>query len=494
MNPIILYDNSLGNGEITATDTGTGYDADNVFDLREYTYWVASSVGTKYLAVDAGGVVYADTLGIAGHNLGTATAIVSLESSVTGAWAGEEVERVAGFIPLNDNILLKTFSAIYAQYWRLKIITSSIAAQIGVLSVGERLTFPSGPLAPTAPYTESIEAATEVSKAGNLLGVAIAYNPLAVKVKFRGLDYSWLWGDFKTFWDYHGKQLKPFFWSIDLDSFGAHYLRLSSKQTFSTPLYMGLLRGDKTTINMTGKCQNEPEPETESLILEVIIAADDLTMSIPCGDLGVYDAVIDWGDSSATTAVAYNSAGLSHTYAEAGAYIVKVSGTLPWLNFSSNSTEADKLGKVLSLGSVGAMSYQGILGGCSNLTWLGQMGTEAFPDVTSMAGAFSGDTALANLDVSSWNFENILDLTNFATGVTIPTAIYEATLISLAAQDVNSGLTVDFGNSIPESDAAMAARTFLVETKSWVILDWYLGPKIKLTVPLATVSVGTVVT
>ena len=237
----------------------------------------------------------------------------------------------------------------------------------------------------------------------------------------------------------------------------------------------------------------EVVPPTESLIMEFVIAAGDLTLAIPCGDLGVYDAAIDWGDSSATTAVAYNSAGLSHTYAGAGTYIIKVSGTLPWLNFSSNSTEADKLGKVLSLGSVGAMSYQGILGGCSNLTWLGQMGTEAFPDVTSMAGAFSGDTALANLDVSSWNFENILDLTNFATGVAIPTAIYEATLISLAAQDVNSGLTVDFGNSIPESDAAMAARTFLIETKSWVILDWYLGPKIKLSVPLATVSVGTVV-
>lgn len=252
MNPIILYDNLFDDGTPTATDTATGYAVANINDLRPYTYWVAASSGTKYLAVDAGSAVSADALGISGHNFGTAAATVSLESSTTGAWGGEEVERVAGFAPSDDKTLIKAFTSASVRYWRLKIVTASVAAQVGVLSVGARLTFPAGPLAPTAPYSESIEARTEVSKTGNQLGTAIAYHPLAVKVSFRGLAYSWLWGDFKTFWDGHGKLLKPFFWSIDLTNFPAQYLRLSSKQSFETPLYFGLSQGDKTTLNLVG--------------------------------------------------------------------------------------------------------------------------------------------------------------------------------------------------------------------------------------------------
>lgn len=51
-NPIILHDNRLFEGTITATDTASGYNVANIIDHRPYTFWQAASAGLKYLTVD----------------------------------------------------------------------------------------------------------------------------------------------------------------------------------------------------------------------------------------------------------------------------------------------------------------------------------------------------------------------------------------------------------------------------------------------------------
>ena len=48
-NPIILYDNRFADGALSATDTESGYDVNNIKDLRAHTFWKAASPGTKYI-------------------------------------------------------------------------------------------------------------------------------------------------------------------------------------------------------------------------------------------------------------------------------------------------------------------------------------------------------------------------------------------------------------------------------------------------------------
>jgi hypothetical protein len=64
----------------------------------------------------------ANSIAIVKHNLGTAGASVSVESSTNGsAWS----ERLASFVPSNDKALFKVFTGVSAQYWRIKIVTAS---------------------------------------------------------------------------------------------------------------------------------------------------------------------------------------------------------------------------------------------------------------------------------------------------------------------------------------------------------------------------------
>lgn len=80
---IIGHDNRFVDGVPVATDTDADpdFDARNVNDLRKYTKWRGLSAGQKYLTVDAGIAKEVTTLGIRGHNLGTAEGEVIVESS-----------------------------------------------------------------------------------------------------------------------------------------------------------------------------------------------------------------------------------------------------------------------------------------------------------------------------------------------------------------------------------------------------------------------------
>lgn len=214
MNPVILYDNRLNDGAPTATDTAAGYSALNVRDLRTYTFWQAASAGTKYITVDCGTAKAADALGIISHNLKTANATVSVESSPDNAvWT----ERLAGFTPTSDKAILRLFATASARYWRIKLMTASVAPRLAVAMLGAGLTFPYPPDTPYVPYTEEIEAGTSRGKKGHLLGSVIRFKPLGINARFSNLTRQWVMDTFKVFWDGHASDLKPFFYAWDLD-------------------------------------------------------------------------------------------------------------------------------------------------------------------------------------------------------------------------------------------------------------------------------------
>ncbi len=213
--PVLLHDNRLLDGTPAATDTDSGseYDVLNIRDLRPYTWWKAASFGTKYITIDCGSAKGVDALGITGHNLGTAAASVSVESSGTGAWAGEEVQRLAPFNPSDDKASLKLFASASAQHWRVKIVTASVVPQLAVLLLGERFTFERFIRSGFDPQLEEIVGESTTSKTGHMLGAVIRHIRHPIAASWTKLTPTWVSDTFRPAWDDHLSQLKPFFFA-----------------------------------------------------------------------------------------------------------------------------------------------------------------------------------------------------------------------------------------------------------------------------------------
>lgn len=250
MNPAILADNRFLEGTPTATDTATGYDALFIRDLKTFTSWKAAAGGTKYLTVDCESGKAADTLAIAKHNLGTAGALVSVESSDNGtAWT----ERLAAFQPSDDTPLMKTFVSATARYWRVKIVTASVAPQIAVCMLGVRITFPYPPVAPLVPVSVKIEAESARSKTGQLLGTVVRFKPLTIEPEWADIPRDWLEANIAPFWFGYASNLLPFFWAWDLDAYPGevHFVKLQDEAAYD-PSVSVLSRYDRFRLPMEG--------------------------------------------------------------------------------------------------------------------------------------------------------------------------------------------------------------------------------------------------
>lgn len=83
--------------------------------------------------------------------------------------------------------------------------------------------------------------------------------------------------------------------------------------------------------------------------------------------------------------------------------------------------------------------------------------------------------AKVDFDMSGWNIENMVAGTDFITGYktnSLSTANYDSTLISWASQNVNSNVSINFGNAqYTLGGAAEAARNTLINTYGWTITD-----------------------
>ena len=108
---------------------------------------------------------------------------------------------------------------------------------------------------------------------------------------------------------------------------------------------------------------------------------------------------------------------------------------------------------------------------CTSLTTLDVSGFNTSA-VTTMFYMFFNCTSLTDAAIDGWNIEAVANFANFMTGVTLPTARYDATLIAWDAQNPIDSLSVNFGLSkyTLGSDAA-TARANLVSTDLWSITD-----------------------
>lgn len=215
MTPIILHDNRFADGAITATGV-TDDTRLYIIDGRPYTWLVFPSSGTKYITVDCGTAKSADALGIIGHNFATSSATVSVESSAdNNTWT----QRLAGFTWASNRALLKTFTTASARYWRIKIVTASVAPAVAVVMLGSRITFPCSPDSSFTPFSESVEVDSNDSKNGQALGSVVRFFPVAIKPTFSNLTRTWVEGTYRPFRENWSRYRKYFFWAWDVDTY-----------------------------------------------------------------------------------------------------------------------------------------------------------------------------------------------------------------------------------------------------------------------------------
>lgn len=164
-NPWMLFENVYEDGAITANNEDASYPVENVIDWREDVRFRSSTttalqtidvdLGTSFASLPHGGAP--DAACIAGHNLATVADKWRISYSDNGsAWTDLSwVDVQATNIPH-----LTTWSGQGAhRYWRLTVGSVALSAvmQLGILTVGRRLTLPKGPTPAMDAYGRSLE-------------------------------------------------------------------------------------------------------------------------------------------------------------------------------------------------------------------------------------------------------------------------------------------------------------------------------------------------
>ncbi len=158
--------------------------------------------------------------------------------------------------------------------------------------------------------------------------------------------------------------------------------------------------------------------EAQAFITTWNIPSDGYTITYPIS--GNVDAIIDWGDG---TASAVTEGFPTHTYATAGDYAIKVYGAADLIGLVDTEPEAKYatfnacLTAITNWGE-GDFKRFGFVE-CVNLTSVANNATEnTFANVTSMGNMFYGCIGLESISVTSFKTTNITDMSGLFKGCT----------------------------------------------------------------------------
>lgn len=131
-------------------------------------------------------------------------------------------------------------------------------------------------------------------------------------------------------------------------------------------------------------------------------------IELPLLSGGTYNFWIDWGDGSTTNVTSYSQR--THTYASAGTYTVRATGTITGWGFQNSG---DKL-KILTISSWGRLKNlnQGFYG-CSNLTLSGITDVLDLTGTTSLGAMFSGCSKITTVGrMNEWDTSLVTNMSN----------------------------------------------------------------------------------
>ncbi len=131
--------------------------------------------------------------------------------------------------------------------------------------------------------------------------------------------------------------------------------------------------------------------------------SNDDQISIPTNNGLTYNYSVNWGDGNADAGVFGD---ITHTYATAGTYTVKITGDFPSIYFNYGG-DIDKFLTVEQWGTQNWQSFNASFAGCSNLV-INATDNPDLSSVTDMSSAFS--TSSFNQDVTAWDVSNVTNM------------------------------------------------------------------------------------
>ena len=134
-------------------------------------------------------------------------------------------------------------------------------------------------------------------------------------------------------------------------------------------------------------------------------------IKLPLVSTGTYNFVVDWGDGTTEeTITTWNQAQTTHTYATAGTYIIRITGTITGWQFNDTG---DKL-KLLSIQQWGTLrpgNNTAVFMGCANLKLDNVRGILNTTGMTSFYQLFHSCTSLVQVNrINEWNTSSITNM------------------------------------------------------------------------------------
>lgn len=250
-----FWDTMLGSEGSTLTATSTesagDHDVDYLYNMLEVNIWKASSSSSQTIIYDAGvgNTATADYLAIIGHNLFTADAVIYLQYSDTGAFAGEETTVVSAYSPTSDNVVLREFATSGAhRYWKLSLTSLTVIPYMAICIWGQKTEL-DWASASFDPYEQKAIAKRGVSYGGYVTGVHTQYVERSMSLRFADADPA-LYGKVQNWWESHGGQNLFVAWDTTNSPDDVFLMRPSDK--FRNPFNQTGLYRD-ISISLTGR-------------------------------------------------------------------------------------------------------------------------------------------------------------------------------------------------------------------------------------------------
>lgn len=213
---LIAYDNILTRSTATITISGerTGFGGVNAWDWKTTTYWSPPSYGVFTITAVFGSAVTADYFAVYRHNLAVVSGLIRLQYS---ADSGSTWTDVFTDQTLTDNqLLLKTFTAITSTHWRVRVNVGSTATDycyIGMLMIGAVFPLyrgmPAGFLPPHQGRRTVVTNST--TEGGQFAGRSIISRGAGTTIVNRSVPVAWV----RQYWEpfqIHGERY-PFLFS-----------------------------------------------------------------------------------------------------------------------------------------------------------------------------------------------------------------------------------------------------------------------------------------
>lgn len=182
----IGYQTMTRNATVAVSSSAAGFPADSLKNSMTYDRWRPESV-PAYVAFNQADAVEVDYIGIAGHNLYSVGAMITVQHSNNGVtWS-----TVAIMEPSRDGALMIQFEPVTAKYWRVSI--DGGIPTIAVIYFGKVLVMQRGNYGGHSPGTLSRITDTMPNKSdtGQFLGRSIIRQGYGTSYAWSNLTANW---------------------------------------------------------------------------------------------------------------------------------------------------------------------------------------------------------------------------------------------------------------------------------------------------------------